>query len=405
LTIIGVVVFGPVIAKSAAGVIGSPLPRLRGVTGGLARQNAMRNPRRTSSTASALMVGVGVVTLFTVFAASLKASIDQSVASSFRGDLVVTAGSFGGGGLSPQLATDVAELPEVRTATGLGEGRALVGGDTEELSVVEPLDLGRVLDLDVREGSIAELDDRQLAVSDGVADDNDWRIGSPVPVSFIDGVSDQFTVGAIFDASDVIGSHVMSRDAWTPHAVQDIDDAVLIELRSGVDIEAGKRAVAGVAESYGAPDVMDADEYVDDVAGQVDMMLGLVYVLLALAIIIALMGIANTLSLSIHERTRELGLLRAVGESRRQLRSMIRWESVIIAIFGTTGGLALGVFLGWALVQAASEGGEELTTTFAAPVGQLIIVLVVGAVAGVLAGFRPARRAARLDVLRAIATE
>lgn len=405
LTIIGVVVFGPVIAKSAAGLIGSPLPRLRGITGGLARQNAMRNPRRTASTASALMVGVGVVTLFTVFAASLKASIDESVSQSFRGDLVITTGSFGGGGLSPELTSDISDLPQVQTATGLGTGRALVDGDTEDLSVVEPVQVDRVLDLDVQDGSIARLSDQELAVSDDVADDNGWRVGTSVPVTFIDGANANFTVGAIFDASDIVSGYVMSRDAWAPHAVQNLDEAVLIELRNGVDIETGKTAVEAVAADFGAPDVQDRQEYVDSVAGNVDMMLGIVYVLLALAIIIALMGIANTLSLSIYERTRELGLLRAVGESRRQLRSMIRWESVIIAIFGTTGGLALGVFLGWALVQAASEGGELVTTTFAAPVGQLLIVLAVGALAGVLAGFRPARRAGQLDILRAIASE
>jgi putative ABC transport system permease protein len=140
---------------------------------------------------------------------------------------------------------------------------------------------------------------------------------------------------------------------------------------------------------------------VASVAQGVDMMLGIVYVLLFLAIVIALMGIANTLSLAIHERTRELGLLRAVGQSRAQLRSMVRWESVIVALFGTIGGLGLGVFLGWALVQAAAAEGFA---TFAAPAGQLLGVLTAGAVAGVLAGFRPARRAARLDILQAIAT-
>jgi putative ABC transport system permease protein len=136
------------------------------------------------------------------------------------------------------------------------------------------------------------------------------------------------------------------------------------------------------------------------------MVLGVVYVLLALAVLIALMGIANTLSLSVYERIRELGLLRAVGETRPQLRSMIRWESVIVAVFGTIGGLGLGVFLGWALVQAASEGtGDMIAPTFSAPVTQLIVVLVVGAIAGVLAGIRPARRAAKLPVLQAAATE
>jgi putative ABC transport system permease protein len=406
VTIVGVVVFGPVVALPAARAIGAPLSRLRGITGSLARQNAMRNPRRTASTASALMIGVGVVTLFTVFAASLKASIDNSVSQSFRGDLVITTGAFGGGGMSPQLASEISQLPEVETSTGLGSGRALVDGDTEELTVVEPARLDRVLDLDVTEGSVADLGDRQLAVAEQAADDNGWRLGASIPVAFVDGTSTSFRVGAIYEARDIAGDYLISRGAWAPHAVQDLDTSVLIALRSGVDVETGRVAVEQVAERFGAPDVEDSQQYVDSVAGRVDMMLGIVYVLLALAIIIALMGIANTLSLSIYERTRELGLLRAVGESRRQLRSMIRWESVIIAVFGTTGGLGLGIFLGWALVQAASGGGGELiTTTFAAPVGQLLIVLVVGAIAGVLAAVRPARRAARLDVLRAIAAE
>jgi putative ABC transport system permease protein len=133
---------------------------------------------------------------------------------------------------------------------------------------------------------------------------------------------------------------------------------------------------------------------------------GQLAVLLALAILIALMGIANTLSLSVYERTRELGLLRAIGETRRQVRSMIRWESVIIAVFGTVGGLGVGVFLGWALVEAASQGtGDMIAPSFTAPVGQLAVLLVVGAIAGVLAGLRPARRAAKLPVLQAIVTE
>jgi putative ABC transport system permease protein len=173
---------------------------------------------------------------------------------------------------------------------------------------------------------------------------------------------------------------------------------VLVGLKAGVGLAAGKAAVTALA---GGADVLDRDEYVASAAQGVDMMLGIVYVLLFLAIVIALMGIANTLSLAIHERTRELGLLRAVGQSRRQLRSMVRGESVIIALFGTVGGLGLGVFLGWALVQAASAAGFA---TFAAPSGQLAVVLVAGAVAGVLAGIGPARRAAKLDVLAAIAT-
>ncbi len=177
-----------------------------------------------------------------------------------------------------------------------------------------------------------------------------------------------------------------------------------VGLADGTSLAQGKRAVERVAADFGGPDVLDRQEFAGEVAGGVDMLLSIIYALLALAIIIALMGIANTLSLAIHERTRELGLLRAVGQTRRQVRQMVRWESVVVAAFGAAGGLALGVFLGWSLVTvvgAATDGFDS----FALPVGRLAIVLVVAAASGVLAAIRPARRAARLNVLDAIASE
>jgi len=167
-----------------------------------------------------------------------------------------------------------------------------------------------------------------------------------------------------------------------------------------VELEAGKAAVQRVAGRYGGPPVQDREEYVEAATEGLDQLLGLVYVMLALAILIAVAGIANTLSLSVHERARELGLLRAVGQTRGQLRAMVRWESVIVAVFGTVGGLGLGVLFGWALVRTASQVG-----TFSVPLGQLAVVPVAGAVVGVLAGLRPARRAARIGVLEAIASE
>ena len=391
LTMVGVVTFGPVVARPAAALVGWPLSRVRGVTGGLARRNAMRNPRRTSGTAAALMVGVGVVTLFTVFAASIRTSIDDTVSRSFGGDLVVSGGSFGGGGLSPALAPALAALPEVRTAVGLGQGVVEVDGQGRRITVADVTSLGQLLDLDVTSGALGS---SPLAVSE----ETGWAMGASVPVRFVDGTTEVFTVGAVYDSAQVAGDYILTRAAWAPHAGQDVDSQVLVGLEAGVGLTAGKAAVAAAA---GGAEVMDRKEYVASVAQGVDMMLGIVYVLLFLAIVIALMGIANTLSLAIHERTRELGLLRAVGQTRRQLRAMVRWESVIIALFGTAGGLVLGVFLGWALVQAASAAGFA---TFAAPAGQLAVVLVAGAVAGVLAGLGPARRAARLDVLAAIAT-
>ena len=391
LTSVGVVVFGRVVARPAAAAVGWPLRRLRGVTGGLARENARRNPRRTSGTAAALMVGVGVVTLFTVFSASIRTSIDDTVSRSFGGDLVVSGGGFGGGALDPALAGQIAQRPEVRTAVGLGQGVVEIDGRGRRVTVADMASLSDLLDLDVQEGTLGL---SQLAVSS----DEDVPLGTRLALRFVDGTIAELTVGAVYEVADVVGDYLISREAWAPHAGQEVDGQVLVDLEDGVSLAAGKAAVAGVVAGA---DVMDRDEYVASVAQGVDMMLGIVYVLLFLAIVIALMGIANTLSLAVHERTRELGLLRAVGQTRGQLRSMVRWESVIIALFGTVGGLGLGVFLGWALVQAASAAG---LATFAAPAGQLAVVLVAGAVAGVLAGVGPARRAAKLDVLTAIAT-
>ena len=410
LTIVGVVVFGPVVAGPVGGVIALPLARLRGMTGSLARRNATRNPRRTSATAAALLVGVAVVTLFTTFGASIKASLDETVRQSFGGDLVIGGGRFGDPSLSPRIATDVARLPEVGTAVGIGRGVARVGATDRRLSVADPAALSRLVNLDVSSGSVADLGPRQLAVAKTIADDNGWRVGTAVPVTFADGATEQFTVGALYGTTDVVGQVLVGRAAWAPHATQDVDATVLVGLRSGTSLESGRAAVERVVAPYGAPTVQDRDEYIASVASGVNMVLGLIYVLLFLAILIAGMGIANTLSLSIYERTRELGVLRAVGQTRGQLRSMVRWESVIVSTFGAVGGLGVGGFLGWALVTVAShanasEGPARNLGVFALPVEQLAVVLVVGALVGVIAGVRPARRAARLNVLDAIAAQ
>jgi putative ABC transport system permease protein len=401
-TIVGVVVTGPVVARPLSAVLGAPLRRLKGVTGGLAQQNAMRNPRRTSGTASALMIGVGVVTLFTVFGASLKASLNDTVQRSFGGDLAIRGGNFGVGGLDPGLANAVAEQPEVADAVGLGQGQLRLDGNDTDVTVADPARLEGLLDIDVTAGDFAALSDTQIAVAQDKADDKGWQVGDQVSASFIDGSSETFTIGALFDSTGVTGNYVLSRGAWAPHAVQTTDALVLINLADGVSVDAGRAAVEQVVGGFAGADVQDRDEYVASYGAQIDQILALVYIMLALAIVIALMGIANTLSLSIHERRRELGLLRAVGVTRAQVRSMVRWESVIIALFGTIGGLGLGVFLGWALVQAA---GDDNIALFSLPSTQLVVVLVVGAIAGIVAALRPARRAARLDVLAAIAAD
>ena len=356
---------------------------LRGVAGEIARDNARRNPRRTLNTASALAVGIAVVTLATVTVTSLKASVRDSVAQSFAGDLAVTPPGFGGG-LDPKLADRISALPGVKTAVGVGTGSAEIGGDDVTVSIADFGALSSVTDIHAR---------GELAISQKAADAHGWRVGSPVRVQFLDRGMRVLRVGAVYDNRRLTGDYLLSRAVWAPHAGQDLDRAVFVAAPG--DVAAAQGAISRVA---GDAKVRDRAAYIDASARGLNMLLGLVYVMLLLAIAIALMGIANTLALSVHERTRELGLLRAVGATRRQVRAIVRGESVIVAGIGTVAGLLAGFVLAVVLVEVAGIGA------FAVPPGSLLAVAVVGVVAGVLAAVRPARRAARLDLPRALAT-
>ena len=404
MVVAGAVTLGPAVSKPISSVLGSPIARTRGMPGSLARRNAMRNPRRTSSTAAALLVGVGVVSLFTVFAASLKASMDESVTQTFGGDLVIQSSGFGGGGLSPELKDAVAEVPEVSAATGMSYGEIQLG-DSDGLAgvTVAQLDeMTQVLDVGPVDGDLAALSGDQIATSVRYAEDHDLAVGDVLSARMQDGQQVDLTVAATYDDSELVGDLTVPQDLWSEHSIQVIDSHVLVSLADGVSSADGEAAVQAVADRFGKPEVMDRQEFIDAATAGVDGMLTLIYVMLALAIVIALMGIANALSLAIHERTRELGLLRAVGTTRRQMRSMVRWESVLVATLGAVGGIVVGSFLGWALVKAADADG--FISVFTIPVGSLLVVLVVGALAGALAAVRPARRAAKLDILEAIAT-
>jgi putative ABC transport system permease protein len=349
------------------------------------------------------MVGVAIVTLFTVYAASLKTASDNGVKGSFNGDIAITSGSFGPGTLSPELATAIGGLPGVRTATGISEGQALIAGKAQQVSSVDPARIGAVLDLHPAAGSITTLGDSQIAVSQHEASNRGWHLGTALPATMPDGAAIQLSVGAIYTSRDLTGDYVVPLGLWTAHNRQVVDSVVFVKLAPGTDLGSAKAAVTTASAAYGQPTVSDRAAFVASAGQGVSFVLGIVYVLLALAILIAVLGIANTLSLAIHERTREIGLLRAVGETRRQLRSMIRLESVILSVFGVVGGLALGTFLGWGLSQATNVA--QGFATFTLPVTRIGTILVLGALAGILAAVRPARRAARMPVLTAVATE
>ncbi len=396
--VVGTLFVAPVLLPPVARAIGAVLRRVRGVSGMLAEENARRNPRRSAATATALVIGVAVVSLFTLFTASLGATLDEQVRSGITADLVVSTPSFGGGRLSTDVAGDIGDLPEVERAVGLGGGSVRVDGSTEDVIATDLAALPGVMDVHAVDGSLTSVGDRQIATSESHAADEHWQVGTPVTLTFAGGARVPVTVGAVYADADLLGGVVVPAALWDAHTVQPTDGTVLVTTAPGVSEAAARHALSPIADRNGG-DVQDLAEYADASTGGLDTLLNIVYVMLALAIVIALLGIANTLSLAVYERRTELGLLRAVGETRRQVRSMLRLESVILATFGTVLGLGLGGVLGYVLFATVSDGG-----TFSVPPVPIVVIAVLGAAAGVLAALRPARRAARLPILESIAT-
>jgi putative ABC transport system permease protein len=397
---IGVAVLGPVIAKPISTVLGVPIRKMKGITGLLAEENAKRNPKRTSATAAALMIGVALVALVTVFGASASASVSAALDKSMKADYIVTTGGFGGGTLPVTLAPALAKTPGVTQVSGVQSGFAKIDGGVENLQAVDPQVVDSLFDLDVSQGSLQALGLNGLAVAKNTADDNNWKLGQKVPVAFAQTGTQLFTVRAIYDQT-AVPSYTISTAAYEKNFA-DVFDAQIYLKTAGGPTPANRAAIKKTIKAYPGGKVQDRDEFKASQAQQINQFLNLVKALLFFAIFIALFGIANTLGLSIIERTRELGLMRAVGMTRKQVRSLVRWEAVIIALLGAFLGIVIGVLFGWALVTALKDQG---TTNFSAAPVQLAVYFVLAAIFGVLAAIWPARRASKLDVLQAISTD
>ena len=403
ITFLGVSVLGPIIAGPAARLIGAPASRFKGVTGHLARENAMRNPKRTSSTAAALMVGVGLVAFFTIFFASATASLNHTIDQEFHGDFLVTSGQQGQGkaGLPHAVAEQLSGVHGVEAVLAVQVGAAEINGSGDMVAGIETGPIDRIADIAVSDGSVTDLGVDSIAVSRNYADDHHLSVGSTVPATFTDTGATELTVGAIYDKSDMVGSYFLSREAFQSHFDQPNDTQLFVSADKS-ELASVRTAIDEATSAFPTADVQDVSQFKAQQAKQINTILTLVYVLLALAIVIAVLGIINTLALSIFERTRELGLMRAVGMSRSQVRSSVRWESVIIALLGTALGLVIGLFFGWAAVQALSSEGIN---TLAVPGGTLLVVVLLAIVAGAGAAVLPARRASRLDILAAISSD
>jgi putative ABC transport system permease protein len=400
----GVTALSPLFAEPLARAIGTPIEALLNVPGKLARQNSRRNPKRTASTAAALMIGLALVSMVSIFAASIKATSSKILDENLKADFIITSSAGGGfGGFSPEIAAGAAAQDEIGAVASLRYGEFRLDGASRFLSATDPDAIEEVTSLGVVEGDLGDLDGDGVFLSTDVAESEALAVGDDLTMEFPAEGETDVPVAGIFETTDIVGSDfLVSLDTYAEQYSTNLDSVMLATVASGVSTDDARAAIDTATSDFPNVTVENQAEFKETQAGLVDQLLGLITALLALALVIALLGITNTLALSVFERTRELGLLRAVGMSRRQARSMIRWESVIIAVIGAVLGLVVGGVFGWALVTSlADEGISE----FAVPTGQLIAYVVAAGAAGIVAAIPPARRAARLDVLEAIATE
>jgi putative ABC transport system permease protein len=364
----------------------------------------MRNPRRTAATAAALMIGISLIGVVAILAASMKASATRTVDDALRADFVLTPMGIAGAaaGVPPvvvdrlRAATGVAAVSEVRG------GQWGLDGRTQTLLAVDPTTVATMHSVDARSAAaLARLDDAGVLIRDTTAERRGWKVGDTVPMTFARTGTRRMRLTGTFSSTAVRTDYVISLGAYQANYAQQLALEVDIALGAGVTAADGRSRIEAAVADYPVVRVMDHAEVVAFEEQQVDRLLVPVTALLSLSVLIALLGVANTLALSIHERTRELGLLRAIGMGRRQLRQMIRSEALIIAGMGASLGVAVALFFGWALAASMHRlGVTELVFPFAQLLGLAAVVTGAGMVAGVL----PARRAASLGVLDAIAS-
>jgi putative ABC transport system permease protein len=404
--VFAVSLFSPRLVPPLATIAGWPLERLRRLTGRLARENAQRNPSRTAVTAAALMIGITVVAFVTVFAAGLKSSVAQVVDENFAGGLVIqNSDGFspipGGAALAARKVQGVSAVATIRA-----EQAKLLGSGAGTRVSAPSRDVEKTVDIEWKKGGPAALRglrDNQAILSDSFASDHNLEPGDRFRLLSQTRHRPSFEVVGEFDSKlGVFGSVLITQAAMAREFGQTQDTIDFVQVKPGANpAEVQAILTKGVERAFPVAEVLNQQELKESREEQVDQLVNLVYALLFLAILISLFGIANTLALSIHERTRELGMLRAIGMSRRQVRTMIRYEAVITALIGAILGMALGLVFAALIAQPLKDEGFTLSY----PIGSLIFLLLFAALIGVLAAIPPARRASRLDVLESLQYE
>jgi len=397
-----VLLLGPVMARPIARLLGAPVQRLRGVTGAMARGNVQRNPKRTARTAAPVLIGVALVTGASVFAASIKVQLRQTIGATFVGDYVINTSNGGALSFSQSFIDQLNTIPEVGTATGLGfVPIADANGERAGGATINPQTAAGLLKFEFLQGSMSALTPQGLLISEGEAKRKDLSLGDHFDVR-IDGKVRPLIVQGIYASADFIPARTYHRDTFDGTSLSNTAGFVSLTRAPGVSDSAFRSAVDSSIEAYGIGELQDRNQFIDGRADLVDQSLAFVYGLLALSIVIAVFGIVLTLLLAVYERRHETGLLRAVGMTRAQVRATVRWESVLTSVYGAAVGVVMGLVVGYVVIAALHDQG---LTKYSVPVPTIGVILVIAFVVGVVAAVVPAWRATKLDILQAIATE
>ncbi|MCQ8832992.1 ABC transporter permease [Streptomyces malaysiensis] len=398
--VIGVFVLTPLLSRPLIAAA-SPVLRIFGMPGKLARQNAVRNPRRTAATASALMVGLTLITGMTVIAGSVQQGINKMAADGLRSDFVV---SMGGGArpLSPEVSKTLAKLPEVTSISPLRASPARIAGDSDSLTGVDPKAIQNLVNVDITEGSFTALGGTKALIDDKIADEHGWKVGSTIPVTYEDGRKGRLTVGGVYEGNQMIRGVMVDSATISPHMATVADSQVMLKAKGGAT-EANKDLLKKTLGENPAIKIQTKQDISDEIAMIFTLLLNMLYGLLAMAVIVAVLGVINTLAMSVFERSKEIGMLRAIGLDRRGIKRMVRLESLVISLFGGVLGLGLGVFFGWAAGELVATGLP--TYELVLPWGRMGLFLLMAALVGVIAALWPARRASKLNMLMAIKAE
>ncbi len=407
LLLLGVAGASPVIGRPVVAGVGFVYRKVWGEVGRLAELNSLRQPRRTAATASALMLSLALVTTLSVLGASASKSIHEVVDQSLRGDFTVKPVTLSGS-LPKTLQADLEKVPGVERVDGFGMTGILLGDSGEPqggvAAILDPSSFNRIVEQTLVTGSL-DSGTNTVLVDEEIAKSKNLRVGSKLTTWTPVGKKQvELTVSGIVSSpkNAKLGDYMVSQSTGTELGWSGQPAWLVVSQRQGADAAAVRADLDKATASLPTVAVLDNQEYAEQLTAQVDQLLNMIYALLGLAIVIAVLGIVNTLALSVIERTREIGLLRAIGVTRPQLRRMITLESVIIALLGSVLGVALGVAFGAALQHALADSGLDRLVL---PWEQLALYLVAAVVVGVVAALWPARRAARLDLLQAIATE